>query len=492
MTQQQSGWLATKPIHDLHEDEAGPQLSRSLGAASLVGLGIGAVIGTGIFVLTGVAAAQHAGPALMLSFVLAAIACTFAGLCYAELAAMIPIAGSAYSYSYATLGEFFAWFIGWDLILEYGFAVSAVAVGWSGYVNNLLNQIGIHLPESLTSAPLKGEGLFTIVATGNIINMPAMIGVSLVTWLCYIGIRQSAWVNNLIVVIKLCVIVLFIGVGAFYINTDNWTPFIPPNTGEYGKFGLSGIAQAAAIIFFAYIGFDAVSTTAQEAKNPQRDMPIGILGSLAVCTVLYIAMSAVMTGMVSYKDLDVPAPVAVALDHHPELSWLSGLIKVGAIAGITSVMLVMMLGQPRIFFAMSKDGLLPQAFQKVHPTYRTPHVATLVTGISAAIIAGLLPIGLLGELVSIGTLLAFSLVCIGVLVLRYTQPNRYRPFRVPAPWFTCLAGVAVCSLMMYSLPTDTWLRLIAWTTVGLLIYFFYGRNHSVLRKQNAHRSIPSP
>ncbi|MGC3981058.1 MAG: amino acid permease [Steroidobacteraceae bacterium] len=482
--QQKSGWLATKPIHDLHEDETGPQLNRTLGATSLVALGIGAVIGTGIFVLTGVAAAEHAGPALVLSFLLAAVACGFAGLCYAELSSMIPIAGSAYSYSYATLGEFFAWFIGWDLILEYGFAVSAVAVGWSGYVNSLLMQVGIHLPEALTNAPLaKGEGHFAVVATGHVINLPAMIGVTLVTWLCYIGIRQSAWVNNIIVLIKLSVIVLFIGFGAFYISVDNWTPFIPENLGEYGKFGWSGIAQAAAIIFFAYIGFDAISTTAQEAKNPQHDMPIGILGSLLICTILYVAMAAVMTGMVSYKELDVPAPVAVALDHHPELSWLSGLIKLGAIAGITSVMLVMMLGQPRIFFAMSKDGLLPKLFQNVHPQYKTPHTATLITGISAAIIAGLFPIGLLGELVSIGTLLAFSMVCLGVLVLRYTKPNQHRPFKVPAPWFTCLAGVAVCGFMMYSLPTDTWVRLLVWTVVGVVIYLSYGRKHSVLRKQ---------
>lgn len=488
MSQQKSGWLATKPIHDLNEADAGPQLNRTLSATSLVGLGIGAIIGTGIFVLTGVAAAQHAGPALVLSFVLAAVACAFAGLCYAELSSMIPVSGSAYSYSYATLGEFFAWFIGWDLILEYGFAVSAVAVGWSGYVNSLLQQIGIHLPDTLTSAPFaKGEGHFAIVTTGSLINLPAVLGVGLVTWLCYIGIRQSSWVNNLIVVIKLFVILLFIGFGVFYVSADNWTPFIPENTGEYGKFGWSGIAQAAAIIFFAYIGFDAVSTTAQEAKNPQRDMPIGILGSLVVCTILYIAMAAVMTGMVSYTELDVPAPVAVALDHHPELSWLSGLIKLGAIAGITSVMLVMMLGQPRIFFAMSKDGLLPAALSKVHPVHQTPHVATLITGGCAAVIAGLMPIGLLGELVSIGTLLAFSMVCLGVLVLRQTQPDRYRPFKVPAPWFTCLAGVAVCGFMMYSLPTDTWIRLLVWTVLGVLVYLLYGRRHSVLRHQQPSR-----
>ncbi|MGD9843208.1 MAG: amino acid permease [Steroidobacteraceae bacterium] len=484
MSEAKTGWLATKPIHDMHEVDAGVQLHRTLSATSLVALGIGAVIGTGIFVLTGVAAAQHAGPALVLSFLLAAVGCAFAGLCYAELAAMIPVSGSAYSYSYATLGEFFAWFIGWDLILEYGFAISAVAVGWSGYVNSLLNQIGIHLPAALVNAPLaKGEGHFAVVTTDAIINLPAMLGVGLVTWLCYIGIRQSSWVNNVIVIIKLAVILLFIGFGAFYVSVDNWTPFIPENvTGEFGKFGWSGVAQAAAIIFFAYIGFDAVSTTAQEAKNPQRDMPIGILVSLAICTVLYIAMAAVMTGMVPYTELNVPAPVAVALDHHPELSWLAGLIKLGAIAGITSVLLVMTLGQPRIFFAMSRDGLLPPLFQKVHPKYKTPHVATLITGGCAAIIAGLLPIGLLGELVSIGTLLAFVMVCLGVLALRYTKPDQHRPFKVPAPWFTCLSGVAVCGFMMYSLPIDTWIRLLVWTVLGFIIYLSYGRRHSVLRK----------
>ncbi len=478
-------WLATKPIADLSgDDSTEPQLHRSLGPLSLISLGIGGIIGTGIFVLTGVAAAQHAGPALILSFVIAAIACGLAGLCYAELASMIPMSGSAYSYSYATLGEFFAWFIGWDLILEYGFAVAAVAVGWSGYVTNLLQQYGIHLSEAWTSAPLaKGEGHFAIVTTGHIINLPAVIGVGLVTWLCYVGIRQSAWVNNLIVVIKLVVIVLFIGFGAFYINPDNWVPFIPPNTtGEFGKFGYSGVAQAAAIIFFAYIGFDSVSTTAQEARHPQRDLPVGILGSLLVCTVLYIAMAAVMTGMVPYTQLNVPAPVAVALDQHPQLAWLSGFVKLGAIAGITSVMLVMTIGQPRIFLAMSRDGLLPPVFQKVHPRYRTPHIATLITGISAALMAGLLPIGLLGELVSIGTLLAFSLVCLGVLVLRYTQPERPRPFRVRWPHLTCLSGVAVCGFMMYTLPVDTWVRLAVWTTLGVGIYLCYGRRHSLLRR----------
>ena len=475
--------FSTKPIGELHEADTANELNRTLDARALVLLGIGAIIGTGIFVLTGTAAANHAGPALIVSFLIAGLGCALAGLCYAEFASMIPVSGSAYSYSYATLGEFVAWFIGWNLILEDLFAAATVAVGWSGYVVSLVEQLGMHLPDALTNAPLtKGEGHFEIVRTGALLNLPAVLVVAAITALCYVGIHQSARFNAIVVAIKVTVIVLFIGFGMWVIDGANWQPFIPENTGTFGKFGWSGVVQAAGIIFFAYIGFDAVSTAAQEAKNPQRDMPIGILASLAVCTVLYVAVSAVLTGMVHYTELNTAAPVALALDRHPELSWLAGWIKLGAIAGMTSVMLVMMLGQPRIFYAMSRDGLLPPVFRKVHPTHKTPYVGTLITGTLAALIAGLFPVTILGELVSIGTLLAFTTVCIGVLVLRYTRPDIPRHFKVPAPWFVCITGALVCTGMMVSLPPDTWVRLAGWTLLGFLIYFFYGFRHSELRK----------
>ena len=475
--------FSTKPVGELHEADTGNELHRTLDARALVLLGIGAIIGTGIFVLTGTAAANHAGPALVVSFLIAGLGCAFAGLCYAEFASMIPVSGSAYSYSYATLGEFVAWFIGWNLILEYLFAAGTVAVGWSGYVVSLLEQLGLHLPDALTNAPLtKGVGHFEIVRTGAIVNLPAVLVVAAITALCYVGIHQSARFNAIVVAIKVTVIVLFVGFGMWVIDGANWHPFIPENAGTFGRFGWSGVVQAAGIIFFAYIGFDAVSTAAQEAKNPQRDMPIGILASLAVCTVLYIAVAAVLTGMVHYSELNSPAPVAVALDLHPELRWLAGWIKLGAIAGMTSVMLVMMLGQPRIFYAMSRDGLLPPLFRRVHPKHKTPYVGTLVTGTLAALIGGLFPVTILGELVSIGTLLAFTTVCIGVLVLRYTRPDLPRPFRVPAARLVCIAGALVCTGMMLSLPHDTWVRLAGWTAVGMLIYAFYGFRHSELRK----------
>jgi APA family basic amino acid/polyamine antiporter len=475
--------FSTKPVGELHEADIGNELQRTLDARALVLLGIGAIIGTGIFVLTGTAAANHAGPALVVSFLIAGLGCALAGLCYAEFASMIPVSGSAYSYSYATLGELVAWFIGWNLILEYLFAAGTVAVGWSGYVVSLVEQLGFHLPDALTNAPFtKGAGHFEIVRTGALINLPAVLVVAAITALCYVGIHQSARFNAIVVAIKVTVIVLFVGFGVWVIDGANWQPFIPENAGQFGKFGWSGIVQAAGIIFFAYIGFDAVSTAAQEAKNPQRDMPIGILASLAVCTVLYVAVAAVLTGMVHYSELNSPAPVALALDRHPELGWLSGWIKLGAIAGMTSVMLVMVLGQPRIFYAMSRDGLLPPVFRKVHPTHRTPYVGTLITGTLAALIGGLFPVTILGELVSIGTLLAFTTVCLGVLVLRYTRPDLPRPFKVPAPWFVCIAGAVVCTGMMVSLPHDTWVRLAGWTAIGFLIYALYGFRHSELRK----------
>jgi Amino acid transporters len=475
--------FSTKPIAELHEADDQNELRRTLDARALVLLGIGAIIGTGIFVLTGTAAANHAGPALVLSFIVAGLGCALAGLCYAEFSSMIPVSGSAYSYSYATLGELVAWFIGWNLILEYLFAVGTVAVGWSGYVVSLVEQFGFHLPDALTNAPFtKGAGHFEIVRTGAIINLPAVLVIAAITALCYVGIHQSARFNAVVVAIKVAVIILFIGFGMWAIDGANWEPFIPENTGKFGQYGWSGIFQAAGIIFFAYIGFDAVSTAAQEAKNPQRDMPIGIMGSLVVCTILYVVVSAVLTGMVHYTELNTPAPVALALDRHPELSWLAGWIKLGAVAGMTSVMLVMMLGQPRIFYAMSRDGLLPPLFRKVHPKHRTPYVGTLITGTLAALIGGMFPVTILGELVSIGTLLAFTTVCIGVLVLRYTRPDLKRPFRTPAPWIVCTGGALICTFMMLSLPPDTWVRLAVWTAIGFAIYAFYGFRNSALRK----------
>jgi basic amino acid/polyamine antiporter, APA family len=477
--------FATKSIAELQEAESsGNELRRALSATALTLLGIGGIIGTGIFVLTGTAAANHAGPALALSFIIAGIGCTLAGLCYAEFAAMIPVSGSAYSYSYATLGEGIAWFIGWNLILEYLFAVATVSTGWSGYVLSLLEQFNIHLPSALTHAPFdQGQGSLTIVRTGAYINLPAMAIVGAIATICYVGIKQSAAFNSVIVAIKVTVVVLFILLGVSYIDTANWHPFIPPNAGEFGRFGWSGVMAASGVIFFAYIGFDAISTAAQETRNPQRDMPIGILSSLVICTVLYVVTAIVLTGMVSYKDLDVAAPVALALDKYPGLHWLGLPVKLGAIAGMTSVMLVMTLAQARIFFAMARDGLLPPWFSKVHPKFRTPSTGTAVTGVSAAIIGGLFPVRILGELVSIGTLMAFVTVCIGVLVLRKTRPDLPRPFRAPAPWFTCIGGALICSAMMISLGAATWLRLVVWTAVGVVVYVCYGYKHSRVRAQ---------
>jgi basic amino acid/polyamine antiporter, APA family len=477
---------ATKSIDELHEQESsGNQLRRALSATHLTLLGIGGIIGTGIFVLTGTAAANYAGPALALSFILAGIGCTLAGLCYAEFAAMIPVSGSAYSYSYATLGEGVAWFIGWNLVLEYLLAVATVSVGWSGYGISLLNQIGIHVPPALANAPLDSVGdSLHIVTTGALLNLPAVLVVAVIATVCYIGIKQSAAFNSVIVTIKVTVVLLFIVFGVSYINTANWHPFIPP-VNSAGRFGWSGIAGGAGVIFFAYIGFDAISTAAQEAKNPQRDMPIGILSSLIICTILYVIVASVLTGMANYKELDVAAPVAYAIDKYPSLSWLGIPVKLGAVCGMTSVMLVMTIAQARIFFAMSRDGLLPPFFGRVHPRFQTPSTGTVVTGVCAAIIGGLFPVKLLAEMVSIGTLSAFVTVCLGVLVLRRTRPDLHRPFRAPFVWVTTIGGAAVCLLMMVYLGTPNWTRLVIWTAIGLLIYALYGRRHSRLRQTPA-------
>ena len=462
--------------------EGGEQLKRTLGPFNLTMLGVGAIIGAGIFVLTGQAAAQYAGPAIIFSFILAGVACLFAGLCYAEFASMIPVAGSAYTYAYATLGEFFAWIIGWDLILEYLFASSTVAVGWSGYMVSMLKDIGIIIPESLSRAPIDFSPEKGWILTGSLINFPAVVIVFLISIVLFIGIKESARFNNIIVIIKVAVILLFIGFGISYIDMDNFVPMIPENTGETGHFGWSGIFRGAGVIFFAYIGFDAVSTAAQESKNPQRDMPIGILGSLAISTVLYILVSLVLTGIVNYKFLNVPDPIAVGVNAAgSDLVWLRPFIKVGAIAGLSSVILVMLMGQSRIFYSMSGDGLLPPIFNKLHPKFKTPTFSIIITGAFAMFFAALLPIGLLGELVSIGTLLAFLIVCLGVLVLRYKKPNLHRPFKTPFMPVTPILGAISALGVMSFLPGDTWLRLFIWMALGIAIYFLYGKKNSKIK-----------
>ncbi|HYH79652.1 MAG TPA: amino acid permease [Longimicrobium sp.] len=471
------GFFTRKSIAELQEEAGRGTLRRSLGPVNLTTLGIGSVIGTGIFVLTGTAASQHAGPALVISMLIAALACAFAGLCYAELASMIPVAGSAYTYAYATAGEVFAWIIGWDLILEYALSASTVAVGWSGYFVSFLADLGLHLPPRLTAAPSEVLTLAGGGVTHGLFNLPAAGIVLLVAALLCIGIRESANTNTALVVLKVAVLLVFVVAGAAYVQREHLTPFIPPNTGEFGAFGWSGVLRGAAVMFFAYVGFDAVSTAAQEAKNPQRDLPIGILGSLAICTVIYILVATVLIGIVPYARLNVPDPLAVGIDA-TGLTWLSPVIKVSALFGLFSTMLVTLLGQTRIFYTMSRDGLIPAAFGRVHPRWRTPHVSTAITGSLVALAAGLLPIRVLSQLVSIGTLLAFVLVSIGVLVLRRTRPELERPFCTPwMPWVPIIA-IVTCVAQMLALPLATWTRLFTWLAMGMAVYLLYGRGRS--------------
>ena len=473
------------------EAESSGVLRRTLSASSLVALGVGCIIGAGIFVLTGNAAATNAGPAVLLSFLLSAFVCGLAGLCYAEMASSVPVAGSAYTYSYATLGEIVAWIIGWDLILEYAFGATAVAIGWSGYVVSFMQGIGMPISPRLAASPLAFDsttGVWSL--TGAWINLPAMLIIAGITALLIVGTSESSRVNNVIVAIKVTIVVLFIVAGAFYFDTSNWVTaanpkgdFIPPNEGA-GEFGWSGVLRGAAIVFFAYIGFDAVSTAAQEAKNPRRDMPIGILGSLFVCALLYMMVSFVLTGIVPYDRLDVPDPIAVGIDA-TGLTWLKPLVKLGAVLGLTSAILVLLLGQARILFSMANDGLLPAWAAKIHPRFRTPYVSSLLIAAIVMVLAGTLPINMVAQLVSIGTLMAFAIVCVGVLVLRVRQPDMPRAFKTPAIWIVAPAGALSAVFLMFGLPGATWWRLVIWGAIGLSVYFLYSMPRSRVRATEA-------
>jgi basic amino acid/polyamine antiporter, APA family len=504
--------FATKPLDTIFAEahETGEHsLNRALGAGNLITLGIGAIIGTGIFVVTGTVTAFNAGPAIILSFIFAALGCVFAGLCYAEFASMIPVAGSAYTYGYATLGEIFAWIIGWDLILEYAFGAATVASGWSGYLLSLFGDFGIKLPASIAGTAwdefvyynnhwellskfgpkLKNMGIdpATLPHAHGAFNVLGFLAIIIATLILVVGIKESANFNSAIVVVKVCVLLIFVGLGANYLLKHtgllavNWHPFIPPNTGEFGSFGWSGIARGAGLIFFAYIGFDAVSTAAQEAKNPGKDMPIGILGSLVICTLLYIVVAAVLTGVVNYKNLGVADPIAVGIDA-TGVRWGSFLVKIGALGGLSSTIVVMLLGQSRVFFSMSRDGLLPKVFSNVHPRFRTPWISSLTVGTFVAVLAASLPLKVLDEMVNIGTLLAFVIVCAGVWVIRRRRPDLNRPFVTPMVPVVSTLGILTSLALMTTLSSATWERLGVWLVIGLVIYFLYGRTHSRVQR----------
>ena len=457
------------------------RLHRSLGAVSLVTLGIGEIIGAGIFVIAGTAAAQHAGPAVLLSFVIAGFGCLFAGLCYSEFASMIPESGSAYTYAYATMGRFMAWFIGWNMVLEYLVSSSTVSVGWSGYLVSFLQNLGYEFPAALANAPVAGMGFADLHTTGALINLPALLLILFLTAFLVTGVRETARFTTLMVIVKVSIVVLVILFGARYVTFSHLHPFLPPNTGTFGKFGVTGVLAASGLIFFAYIGFESVSVAALECRNPRRDLPIGILGSLAICTLLYVGMALVLLGAADWRTLDVPNPVSFALGKIPALHWLILPINIGAVVGLASVVFIGLYGQSRIFYSMARDGFLPPIFSTVHKRFKTPHYGTIITGAFAALLAAVFPLDILAELVSVGTLLAFIAVCAGVMILRVTAPKAKRSFRTPWVWFVAPAGIATCVLMMASLflsSPDTWNRLVIWTVAGLLIYFLYGIRHA--------------
>ena len=454
------------------------KLHRALGPMHLTMIGVGATIGAGIFVIAGTVSAEHAGPAVLLSFLIAATGCFFAALCYAELAAMIPQAGSAYTYTYATMGRFMAWFIGWNMVLEFGVSASTVAAGWSGYFLSLLHGFGIDYPAAWANAPIAGTGISDLHLTGAVVNLPAGLIMLAITAILVVGISESARFNAVMVVLKVGIVAVVILFGLPHVHMANLHPFIPPNTGVWGHFGPSGVLAASGTVFFAYVGFETVSVAAQETRNPERDVSISILAALAICTLLYVLMSIVLIGIIDYHLLDVADPVSFALEHNPQLTWLVLPVNIAAIAGLISVAFGSLYGQSRVFYGMARDGFLPPVFAKVHPHFRTPHLCTIITGVIGAAIAAIFPLDILADLVSIGTLLAFISVCVGILILRKTAPNVRRKFRTPWVWFVAPAGIATCGLMMFSLSNGTWIRLVVWTAIGLLIYFGYSIRHA--------------